>query len=167
MTDQIQTQQSSGESKLPWFNSLGNPWSVSIPIGPGQDPMIQTWMPTGKRRELCKVKVWVWATCCSGACWSHQCSNPRNRVRWARHPFSAQNWRDAPKPSNQDTTLMQYFLKIKTNVKKKNTHNEQIITIVRKDKMQSPTCSTQPYFPHPSPNPVESCLLFIMDFCIN
>lgn len=53
MTDQIQTQQSSGESKLPWFNSLGNPWSVSIPIGPGQDPMIQTWMPTGKRRELC------------------------------------------------------------------------------------------------------------------
>lgn len=68
---------------------------------------------------VCKVKVWVWATCCSGACWSHQCSNPRNRVRWTRHPFSAQNWRGAPKPSNQDTTLMQYFLKIKTNVKKK------------------------------------------------
>lgn len=40
MTDQIQTQQSSGESKLPWFYSLGNPWSVSIPTGPGQDPMI-------------------------------------------------------------------------------------------------------------------------------
>lgn len=41
MTDQIQTQQSSGESTLPWFNSLGNPWSIYFPTGPGQDPMVQ------------------------------------------------------------------------------------------------------------------------------
>lgn len=61
---------------------------------------------------------------------------------------------------------MQYFLKIKTNVKKKK-RNEQIITILHKDKMQSPICSTQPDFPHLNPNPVESCLLFIMNFCIN
>lgn len=42
-----------------------------------------------------------------------------------------------PKPSNQDTIiLMQYFLKIKTNVKnqktKRNPHNEQSVTILNR-----------------------------------
>lgn len=68
---------------------------------------------------------------------------------------------------------MQYFLKIKTNVKQTiKPHNEQSVTILNNDRIPPCTCSAQPYFPHLNPSPVESCLwdfgiLFIMDFfCI-
>lgn len=71
MTDQIQTQQSSGESKLPWFNSLGNPWSVSFPIGPGQDPMIPT-DAYGKAKGAVQRQGVSLSTCCSGAFYPHK-----------------------------------------------------------------------------------------------
>lgn len=56
-----------------------------------------------------------------------------------------------PKPSNHDIILMQYVLKIKTNVKQTNKqkpHNEQSVTILHNDRIPPCTCSARPYFPH-------------------
>ena len=105
VTEQTQTQQSSGESTL-LFHSLGKPlvWFRAHQSRPGP---CDRWGPMRTPGEPCTFKVRVPAPAVwvrfrggrpQGGGLTKWCSNPRNRARGERHSFGALNLNGAPNP---------------------------------------------------------------------